>query len=180
MIALGCVAHFYVDLVVSLLLKPKHNFSGWIPLLTGQACSAGDCLEQSSCAAQPSVYDLTFSFFNCISCFWQLKGEVIMSDTDNSRKPRTEKTVKQKIASAQMRLNRLKTKEKLLTKSAETRLKIILGAEVAKANGCKIEDVDKEFVLGLILYFQSVSAEDKIKFQILGKRFLADMIGRQQ
>ncbi|EHN8808654.1 conjugal transfer protein TraD [Enterobacter hormaechei] len=103
-----------------------------------------------------------------------------MSDTDNSRKPRTEKTVKQKIASAQMRLNRLKTKEKLLTKSAETRLKIILGAEVAKAAGSKIEDVDKEFVLGLILYFQSVSAEDKIKFQILGKRFLADMIGRQQ
>ncbi|EMM7531975.1 conjugal transfer protein TraD [Citrobacter freundii] len=103
-----------------------------------------------------------------------------MSDTDNSRKPRTEKTVKQKIALAQMRLNRLKTKEKLLTKSAETRLKIILGAEVTKANGCKIEDVDKEFVLGLILYFQSVSAEDKIKFQILGKRFLADMIGRQQ
>lgn len=103
-----------------------------------------------------------------------------MSDTDNSRKPRTEKTVKQKIASAQMRLNRLKTKEKLLTKSAETRLKIILGAEVAKANGCKIEDVDKEFLFGLMLYFQNVSAEDKIKFQIIGKRFLADMIGRQE
>ncbi|HCT6409257.1 MULTISPECIES: conjugal transfer protein TraD [Citrobacter] len=103
-----------------------------------------------------------------------------MSDTDNSRKPRTEKTVKQKIASAQMRLNRLKSKEKSLSKSVETRLKIILGAEVAKAAGSKIEDVDKEFVLGLILYFQSVSAEDKIKFQILGKRFLADMIGRQQ
>lgn len=103
-----------------------------------------------------------------------------MSDTDNSRKPRTEKTVKQKIASAQMRLNRLKSKEKSLSKSVETRLKIILGAEVAKAAGSKIEDVDKEFVFGLILYFQIVSAEDKIKFQILGKRFLADMIGRQQ
>ncbi|EAB6606432.1 conjugal transfer protein TraD [Salmonella enterica subsp. enterica serovar Newport] len=103
-----------------------------------------------------------------------------MSDSDKNRKPRSEKTVKQKIASAQMRLNRLKTKEKLLTKSAETRLKIILGAEVSKAVGCKVEDVDKEFVLGLILYFQSVSAEDKIKFQILGKRFLADMIGRQE
>lgn len=102
-----------------------------------------------------------------------------MSDTDNSRKPRTEKTVKQKIASAQMRLNRLKTKEKLLTKSAETRLKIILGAEVAKANGCKIEDVDKEFILGLLLYFKNVNTEDKIKFQMLGKRFLAEMIGRQ-
>ncbi|EGS6115480.1 conjugal transfer TraD family protein, partial [Salmonella enterica] len=53
-----------------------------------------------------------------------------MSDTDNSRKSRTEKTIKQKIASAQMRLNSLKSKEKSLTKSAETRLKIILGAEV--------------------------------------------------
>ncbi|MCX8976234.1 conjugal transfer protein TraD [Citrobacter portucalensis] len=103
-----------------------------------------------------------------------------MSDSDKKRKTRSEKTVKQKIASAQMRLNRLKTKEKLLTKSAETRLKIILGAEVSKAVGCKVEDVDKEFVLGLILYFQSVSAEDKIKLQILGKRFLADMIGRQK
>ncbi|EDS3845465.1 conjugal transfer protein TraD [Salmonella enterica] len=103
-----------------------------------------------------------------------------MSDSDKNRKPRSEKTVKQKIASAQMRLNRLKTKEKLLTKSAETRLKIILGAEVSKAVGCKVEDVDKEFVLGLILYFQNVSSEDKTKFQIIGKRFLADMIGRQE
>ncbi|HHS1812277.1 TPA: conjugal transfer protein TraD [Salmonella enterica subsp. enterica serovar Newport] len=103
-----------------------------------------------------------------------------MSDNDKNRKPRSEKTVKQKIASAQMRLNRLKSKEKSLTKSAETRLKIILGAEVSKAVGCKVEDVDKEFVLGLILYFQNVSAEDKIKFQIIGKRFLADMIGRQE
>lgn len=103
-----------------------------------------------------------------------------MSENDKNRKPRSEKTVKQKIASAQMRLNRLKTKEKFLTKSAETRLKIILGAKVAKANGCKIEDIDKEFVLGLLLYFKNVSAEDKIKFKMLGKRFLADMIGRQE
>ena len=41
-----------------------------------------------------------------------------MSDADNSRKPRTEKTIKQKIASAQMRLNSLKTKEKYLSKRA--------------------------------------------------------------
>lgn len=100
--------------------------------------------------------------------------------SDESKRPRTEKTIKKKIASAQMRLNRLKTKEKLLTKSAETRLKIILGAEVAKANGSKIEDIDKEFVLGLLLYFKNVSTEDKIKFKMLGKRFLADMIGRQE
>lgn len=103
-----------------------------------------------------------------------------MSDSDKNRKPRSEKTVKQKIVSAQMRLNRLKSKEKPLTKSAETRLKIILGAEMAKAVGCKVEDVDKEFLLGLILYFQNMSAEDKIKFQMLGKTFLADMISRQK
>ncbi|EEJ8487080.1 conjugal transfer TraD family protein, partial [Salmonella enterica subsp. enterica serovar Bredeney] len=60
-----------------------------------------------------------------------------MDTGDKNRKQRTEKNIKQKIASAQMRLNRLKTKEKSLSKSAETRLKIILGAEVAKAVGCK-------------------------------------------
>ncbi|MGF6189217.1 conjugal transfer protein TraD [Serratia sp. 2723] len=97
-----------------------------------------------------------------------------------SRKPRTEKTIKQKIASAQMCLNRLKSKEKSLTKSAETRLKIILGAEVAKAMGCKVEDVDKKFVLGFLLHFKNVSTEEKIKFQLRGKKFLANMIGRQE
>lgn len=103
-----------------------------------------------------------------------------MSDIDNSRKSRTEKTIKQKIASAQMRLNRLKSKEKSLTKSAETRLKIILGAEVAKAFGCKVEDVDKEFVLGILIHFQNVSAEDKARLKLRGKRFLEDMVGRQE
>ncbi|EDR0254798.1 conjugal transfer protein TraD [Salmonella enterica subsp. diarizonae] len=103
-----------------------------------------------------------------------------MNTNDKNRQPRKEKTIQQKIASAQMRLNRLKTKEKSLSKSAETRLKIILGAEVAKAVGCKVEDVDKEFVLGLLLYFQNVSAEEKINFQMLRKRFLADMMGRQE
>ncbi|HGB4916406.1 TPA: conjugal transfer protein TraD [Salmonella enterica subsp. enterica serovar Welikade] len=103
-----------------------------------------------------------------------------MSDTDNSRKSRTEKTIKQKIASAQMRLNRLKSKEKSLTKSAETRLKIILGAEVARAFGCKVEDVDKEFVLGILIHFQNVSAEDKARLKLRGKRFLENMVGRQE
>lgn len=41
-----------------------------------------------------------------------------MSDNDKNRKPRTEKSINLKIASAQMRLNRLKTKEKYLSKSA--------------------------------------------------------------
>ncbi len=103
-----------------------------------------------------------------------------MSEDDKNRKQRIEKTIKQKIASAQMRLNRLKSKEKSLSKSAETRLKIILGAEVAKAVGCKVDDVDKEFVLGVLLHSQNVSAEDKVRFKLRGKRFLEDMVGRQE
>jgi hypothetical protein len=103
-----------------------------------------------------------------------------MSTDDKNRKPRTEKTIKQKIASAQMRLNRLKSKEKSLSKSAETRLKIILGAEVAKAVGCKVEDVDKELILGLILQSSNINIEDKARLKIRGKKFLEDMIGRQK
>ena len=103
-----------------------------------------------------------------------------MNTDDKSRKPRSEKTIKQKIASAQMRLNRLKTKEKSLSKSAETRLKIILGAEVAKAVGCKVEDVDKEFVLGILIHFQNVGAEDKARLKLKGKKFLESIVGRKE
>lgn len=103
-----------------------------------------------------------------------------MNTGDKGRKPRTEKNIKQKIASAQMRLNRLKSKEKSLSKSAETRLKIILGAEVAKAVGCKVEEVDKELILGLILQLTSISIEDKARLKLRGKRFLEDMVGRQK
>ncbi len=103
----------------------------------------------------------------------------VLEGNDKSRKPRSEKTIKQKIASAQMRLNRLKTKEKSLSKSAETRLKIILGAEVAKAIGCKVEDVDKEFVLGVLIHFKNLGADDKARLKLRGKRFLDELIGRQ-
>lgn len=103
-----------------------------------------------------------------------------MNTDDKNRKPRTEKTIKQKIASAQMRLNRLKSKEKSLTKSAETRLKIILGAEVAKAFGCKVEDVDKELVLGILMNFKNVSTEDKARLKLKGKIFLESIVGRKK
>ena len=103
-----------------------------------------------------------------------------MNMDDKNRKSRTEKTINQKIASAQMRLNRLKSKEKSLSKQAETRLKIILGAEVAKAMGCKVEEVDKELILGLILQLSNISIEDKARLKLRGKRFLEDMIGRQE
>lgn len=108
------------------------------------------------------------------------KEDNVFMKNKEGKKLRTEKTIKQKIASAQMRLNRLKSKEKSLTKSAETRLKIILGAEVAKAMGCKVEGVDKEFVLGILIHFQNVGAEDKVRLKLRGQRFLADMVGRQE
>ncbi|EBS9007051.1 conjugal transfer protein TraD [Salmonella enterica] len=103
-----------------------------------------------------------------------------MNTDDKNRKPRAEKTIKQKIASAQMRLNRLRSKEKSLSKSAETCLKIILGAEVAKAVGCKVDDVDKEFILGLVLQSSNLSAEDKTRLKLRGKNFLENMVGRQE
>lgn len=98
----------------------------------------------------------------------------------NDKNVRVEKTLEQKISSAQMRLNRLKTKEKSLSKSAETRLKIIIGAEVAKAMGCKVEDVDKEFVLGILLQTSNINAEAKARVKLEGKRFLENMVGRQE
>lgn len=108
------------------------------------------------------------------------KEDNVFTKNKENKKHRAEKTLEQKIASAQMRLNRLKSKEKSLTKSAETRLKIILGAEVAKAMGCKVDDIDKEFVLGVLLHFQDVSAGDKARLKLRGKRFLEDMVGRQE
>lgn len=105
---------------------------------------------------------------------------MIKQEDIKNRTPRIEKTIKQKIASAQMHLNRLKSKEKSLTKSAETRLKIILEAEIDKAVGCKIEEVDKEFILGLILQSSNISAEDKARLKFRGEKFLEDMVGRQK
>lgn len=102
-----------------------------------------------------------------------------MDENSKNRKPRAEKTIKQKIASAQMRLNRLRSKEKSLSKIAETRLKIILGAEVAKAIGCKVEEVDKEFVLGISIHFQNVGAEDKARLKLRGKIFLEKIVARK-
>ncbi|MGR7550816.1 conjugal transfer protein TraD [Klebsiella aerogenes] len=108
------------------------------------------------------------------------KEDNVFTKNKENKKHRAEKTLEQKIASAQMRLNRLKSKEKSLTKSAETRLKIILGAEVVKAMGCKVEDVDKEFVLGMLLQASNINEEDKAKIKLRGKRFLEDMVGRQK
>ncbi|HFL4901809.1 TPA: conjugal transfer protein TraD, partial [Escherichia coli] len=52
--------------------------------------------------------------------------------------------------------------------------------EVAKAVGCKVEDVDKEFVLGILIHFQNVGAEDKARLKLKGKIFLESVVGRKK
>ncbi|HAK7954510.1 TPA: conjugal transfer protein TraD [Salmonella enterica] len=99
---------------------------------------------------------------------------------DNIKRPRTEKTLKQKVAFAQLELNRLKSMEKSEQKKAETRLKIILGAEVAKVMNCGIEQVDKELVMGILLSAPQLNDIERIKYIKAGRWFLAQMDGRQK
>ncbi len=64
-----------------------------------------------------------------------------------------------------MRLNRLQHKSKQETKQIETRQKIILGAEVAKALDCDVFTVDKELVLGMLLETPNLHPDDKVRFR---------------
>ena len=89
---------------------------------------------------------------------------------NESKKTRTEKTLKQKVAFAQLELNRLKSLEKSERKKVETRLKIILGAEVAKAMHCDIEQVDKS----------DLNDIERITYIKAGRKFLAQMDRRQK
>ncbi len=89
----------------------------------------------------------------------------------NRTKPRIKKTLEQQLASAQMRLNRLQHKSKQETKQIETRQKIILGAEVAKALDCDIFTVDKELVLGMLLEIPHLHPDDKVRFRKMGCYF---------
>ena len=100
--------------------------------------------------------------------------------SDESKRPRTEKTLKQKVAFAQLELNRLKSLEKSERKKVETRLKIILGAEVAKAMNCSVEQVDNELVMGILLSGSDLNDIEKITYIKAGRKFLAQMDGRQK
>ena len=72
-------------------------------------------------------------------------------DTEQERKrPKIKKSLEQQVAAAQMRLTRLQHKSKSEAKQIETRQKIILGAEVAKALDCDVFTVDKELVIGML------------------------------
>ncbi|EDD8809152.1 conjugal transfer protein TraD [Salmonella enterica subsp. enterica serovar Amager] len=99
---------------------------------------------------------------------------------NESKRTRTEKTLKQKVAFAQLELNRLKSMEKSEQKKVETRLKIILGAEVAKAMNCSVEQVDKELVMGILLSAPQLNDIERIKHIKAGRWFLAQMDGRQK
>lgn len=78
-----------------------------------------------------------------------------------------------------MRLNRLQHKSKQETKQIETRQKIILGAEVAKALDCDVFTVDKELVLGMLLETPNLHPDDKVRFRKNGLLFLASIKGRK-
>lgn len=97
----------------------------------------------------------------------------------NRTKPRIKKKLEQQLASAQMRLNRLQHKSKQETKQIETRQKIILGAEVAKALDCDVFTVDKELVLGMLLETPNLHPDDKVRFRKNGLLFLASIKGRK-
>ncbi|EMP0251520.1 MULTISPECIES: conjugal transfer protein TraD [Klebsiella pneumoniae complex] len=99
-------------------------------------------------------------------------------DTEDKKK-KTKKSLQQKIASAQLRLNRLQHKSKVEAKQIETRQKIILGAEVAKAVDSNVFDVDKELVLGFLLHIRDLNDEEVIKYRKKGRAFLLEMKGRQ-
>ncbi|EOX8447200.1 conjugal transfer protein TraD [Salmonella enterica] len=99
---------------------------------------------------------------------------------NESKRSRTEKTLKQKVAFAQLELNRLKSMEKSEQNKVETRLKIILGAEVAKAMKCGIEQVDKELVMGILLSVPDLNDIERVKYIKAGRKFLVEMDGRQK
>ncbi|HCN01173.1 conjugal transfer protein TraD [Pantoea dispersa] len=62
------------------------------------------------------------------------------------------KDLRQLIASAQLELNRLSTKEKALARKETTHRKIVLGGEVAKYMGL---DIDHDVLVGFLLTFAS-------------------------
>lgn len=92
---------------------------------------------------------------------------------------RIKKTLEQQLASAQMRLNRLQSESRKETKQIETRQKIILGAEVAKALDCDVFTIDKELVLGVLLEIPHLHPDDKLRLKKNGLLFLASIKGRK-
>ncbi|ELT0524228.1 TPA: conjugal transfer protein TraD [Citrobacter freundii] len=98
-----------------------------------------------------------------------LTGIVFQNDRN---RPEIKKTLEQKIAGAQNRLNYLKAKEKRDSKKENTRQKIILGAEVAKVLNCDISEVDKQLLFGLLLELPALHTHDIERYKVNGQIYI--------
>ena len=98
-----------------------------------------------------------------------LPGYVFQNDRN---RPEIKKTLEQKIAGAQNKLNYLKAKEKRDSKKENTRQKIILGAEVAKVLNCDISEVDKQLLFGLLLEVPSLHTHDIERYKVNGQIYI--------
>lgn len=98
-----------------------------------------------------------------------LTGNVFQSERN---RPEIKKTLEQKIAGAQNKLNYLKAKDKRDSKKENTRQKIILGAEVAKVLNCDISEVDKQFLFGLLLEVPFLHTHDIERYKVNGQIYI--------
>lgn len=74
------------------------------------------------------------------------------------------KSTAQQIADLQNKLQALRTKKARQDRREETRQKIILGAEVAKVLGKKLEEINKALILGLLSKINELDEEEKQEF----------------
>lgn len=77
------------------------------------------------------------------------------------------KNLQQLLASAQQELNRLTTKQKVLTRKEKTHKKIVLGGEVAKYLGL---DINHDVLVGFLLTWASKTEEDHKQYLSNGAR----------
>ncbi|HII3248200.1 TPA: conjugal transfer protein TraD [Enterobacter kobei] len=104
----------------------------------------------------------------------EIKNTYLTGQSFQGDKSRAEikKTLEQKIAGAQNKLNYLKAKEKRDNKKENTRQKIILGAEVAKVLNCDISEVDKQLLFGILLEVPSLYTHDIARYKINGQIYI--------
>lgn len=75
--------------------------------------------------------------------------------------------LRQLIASAQLELNRLSTKEKSMTRKEQTHRKIVLGGEVAKYMGL---DIDQDMLVGFLMKYATTTEEQRNRYISNGGR----------
>ncbi|HIE9829656.1 TPA: conjugal transfer protein TraD [Klebsiella variicola subsp. variicola] len=77
------------------------------------------------------------------------------------------KKLRQLIASAQLELNRLATKEKTQTRREKTHRKIVLGGEVAKYMGL---DINQDMLVGFLMTYATTTEEQRDSYISNGAR----------